>query len=545
MSAPGNPIELRNVSIEVDAPSIYNWELYEISSFSLEASCGEPARATINANKAIADVTSLRGEEEMSDLMDLSADFQKAVFESVKLGSDCTIKVNDNTRGDGNLIEFKGTVSSPSLSVSAGNLSASFSVLHEDTQMEAFNPSIYQTDQHSMGGGHDGTDVLSRFSSLFDGAPGAAKSHQVSDHIQMLLDATVHDGGTTEIILYPAGKDPANAEHRTTLVRNAHEINRVFVTKVEEFLKRSKTGTGLHVPDIGDRIKEFTLLDGGEAGGAKVDLPTYRKWMLASYLGSKNFFNFLVSTVCPAFLFEYVCNLDSQSYMQHVHYNHLPKDEIGIKPASISLNLGSTYQRPLGQVVVFGPSADVMGDGTSDALMDIGAWPNPIDPPGGKIINLQAPGWYAPQGNMPEQIFIEPVKRPAGAQGGRQIQPNALQKARTVAKLQGANQKDVISFLQIWARKNYGLFALQNTSASFTLPLDVSWGQVKGKPIGERYTITIEPVGKGYPVAVFEGHLQRVKHDVILQGAANQGSATTTLEFQYIKMPGFELPGDE
>ena len=481
----------------------------------------------------------------MSRLMDLSTDFQKAVFDSVKLGSDCTITVDDNTIGNGNNLVFKGTVSSPNLAVSAGNLSASFSVLHEDTQMEAFNPSIYQTDQHSMGGGHDGSDVLDTFASLFDGHGKVGKSHQVSDHIQMLLNATVHDNKITELILYPAGKDPANASHRTAVVRNAHEINRVFVTKVEDFLNRSKTGTGLHIPDIGDRLQEFALLSGGEAGGAKVDLPTYRKWMLSSYLGSKNFFNFLVSTICPAFLFEYVCNLDAKSYMQHVHYNHEPKATIGIKPASISLNLGSTYQRPLGQVVVYGPGADVFGNGTTDALMDIGAWPNPIDPPGGKIINLQAPGWYAPQGNMPEQIFIEPVKRPAGAQGGRQIQPNALQKARTVAKLQGANQKDVISFLQIWARKNYGLFALQNTSASFTLPLDVSWGHTDGKPIGERYEITIEPVGAGYPVEVFEGHLQRVKHDVILQGAANQGSATTTLEFQYIKMPGFELPGDE
>ena len=97
------------------------------------------------------------------------------------------------------------------------------------------------------------------------------------------------------------------------------------------------------------------------------------------------------------------------------------------------------------------------------------------------------------------------------------------------------------NFYEVWAQKQYYLWALKNTSAVFTIPLNVDWA-TKYRPLGERYNIEIEnPDGKG--VAIIRGYLSRVSHDIATNAQQASGLAQTTLEFSHIKTPGFELPG--
>ena len=72
--------------------------------------------------------------------------------------------------------------------------------------MEAFNPSVYTTDQHTQGGMGEGSDVLSTFRHKFDGQGAVAKTPMVSEHIQFCLEATHKNPHIVGVVTLPVGK---------------------------------------------------------------------------------------------------------------------------------------------------------------------------------------------------------------------------------------------------------------------------------------------------------------------------------------------------
>ena len=97
------------------------------------------------------------------------------------------------------------------------------------------------------------------------------------------------------------------------------------------------------------------------------------------------------------------------------------------------------------------------------------------------------------------------------------------------------------NFYKVWSQKQYYLWALKNTSATFEIPLNVEWGTIS-KPLGRRYTVAVAST-QGGATTMVRGYLNRVIHSVYTNASGNTGLAKTTLEFTHIKTPEFELPG--
>ena len=267
----------------------------------------------------------------------------------------------------------------------------------------------------------------------------------------------------------------------------------------------------------------------------------YCQWMSGQYSQSKNFYSYLLSTICPSFLLEYVCNLDGESYLEHPQVNSIQETSMQVLTSGLSYSLASKYQKSLGQVVTSSQGVPIWGDGSTKAMgARIAGYPNPAAPEEGRYVTTQAPGWFKGTSYNKDQNFLAEIE---GHRSPGQIADEDLEVLRDKVESRPSHEQLGYSFLEAWSHKQYNLWALKNTTATFEIPLDVTWG-TKEKPIGRRYQMMIQNPAGPVPV-MMRGYLNRVMHTVDVNGDSSTGSAQTVLDFTHIKTPDFVLPGDK
>jgi hypothetical protein len=563
---PAKNVEVRKIEVSCPELDAITGEQAQITSCRLECQANSPARAIVGVtlnepkNPQQLSIATIKGPAVLRDLLYHSQVFQTQLFK--KQGSTATLTVI-NRKIDGTELDrvvISGLLSSPTFRISAGNLVATYSILSEDTLMEGFNPSIYRTIHHTHGGASGKSpDLHVAYSTkLFED-----KTPYIYKHIQELLKLTVDD--TENIfkneLLNAPGTTPDEKNNKQVIQENAMAANHDVKDIIEGLLRRSGSTpgqTGQFITWNGDPAdEELNLFEHPDSPReALLDMNVYTQWMVNEYTSSRNFYNFLMQTICPNFMFDYICPFSSNtapaSRIQHSKVNRqthaLPEVSVPFLK-SISLNLASSYQRPLGQVIVYGSSAEMHGDGSGE-YSPVGAWPNPIDPIGGKVLNQTAPSWWSPNIQSEQGLIDTPRTADGILRNGRQIQQNSNQKSTAIqtinknAALSGQNQ----NFLELWARKQYGGMALQHTSANIIMPLDLRWGsELTGmtRTIGERIKVRNDDITQiGSTEPLFSGFLQSVVHEINLESGGNYGVSETHLEFNYIKMPDTELPGD-
>ena len=523
-----NPVDLR----EVKVTSTLLGDTLEPSRVTCIASCGEPARVEMDINVVSSDKMAAKTDDELSEILDINKQYQLDAFSDN--AARASVSIIDNILGDSsNSLTFDGFISAPGFQVSSGSFGAQISIIQEDIQMENFNPSVYAADPASYGQSHADTVAADFFNSLM----GTGRAKSVSEHLLMLLSASHGNPKMTFNIPVAIeafdGAGPTGNRKKQMLA--IHQANGNSIDYIKGFLGRS-INTLLQVDsDPNNTVEDLALLS-ADAGTDIGNFDTYRHWLHNAYVGSKNYLNFILSTVCPSFLFEYVCNMDGYSYMQHPKTNHKEFTEASIQPLSIKFNLASRYQKAIGQVASFGTGTGKHGDGPGSPL-HMGAYPNPPAPETGKFISTSMPGWFNHTTYKKPFDYIANTGGHRDPVGVAEADVQMVKEAKDVKPLQDNKG----NFYEVWAQKQYYLWALKNTSAAFTVPLDVSWAG-RSKPLGERYSILIQnPDGEN--LSMIRGYLNRVVHNIQTNAANSNGTAQTQLEFTHIKTPDFELPG--
>tara|TARA_B100000579_G_scaffold300828_1_gene250759 strand:- start:3834 stop:5549 length:1716 start_codon:yes stop_codon:yes gene_type:complete len=560
-------VKVRKVVVECPQLSEITDEKARITSCRLECQVNSPSRAIIGvaiAEPANPDEIGIRAEKaeySLRDLLTLSGDYQASLFDAKGNHVELFVKNYDI---DGttllNEVVVAGVLSAPTFRVVAGKLTTTFSVLSKDSLMEAFNPSIYANVGHTHGGSTQNTpDLFTAFRSTFN----SNNDNVVSSHIRNILKLTARDEDSIfkREMIVPSGATGLEADNNRIIFENAHTDNNAddVLPVIEGLLSRSDPLTTL-LPNpgdwdgspLGDDAPNLFEAKEGTVVGPRISLDTYHSWLLREFLGSKNFYNFLLQSVCPGFLFDYVCPFyKSTTPTSRIQHSRVNAQSPGIQTAfveevkSISLNLASSYQRPIAQMIVHGSVLRPHG-AMSGTATPLGAHPPSPIPKGGKVINQAAPGWWSSAVYNEQQLEATPKDAEGILGSGRQINKSADAKTDTTDRIQGL--PDEKTFLQNWATLQYGNMTLQHTHAAVIIPLDLSWGgDNPSKTIGERIQVS----GRfDDDIVFFEGFLQAVSHEISVEGGSHAAAAQTHLEFSHIKTYSskysqvFQLPGD-
>jgi hypothetical protein len=404
-----------------------------------------------------------------------------------------------------------------------GAVNIGMTLLHEDIKLQNFNTSIY-TGVSPMGWGQvRGLENAPIAGNLLGVEYNADAG--VAEHIGYVLDET-HDNKDLKNTLRSIDKKLDDVKKIRLAI---FDQNGDSIKVVKEFLSNS-TNTKMQADtSAGDPLGESLMF---EKGKAVCDIGAYYSYLSRRFVSSGNFLSYIQQSICPSFLFNFICNFDGRARMEHGKWDHTAEKSVSLKIKEIHYNLAPRYQRALGQVVCQSNSADRYGaGGIPDELL--GAFPNPLSPSDGKISMVAAPDWFKATGDHHEQSYIY------SPDGNRDIDENA---DGIVSKQEFANATSIgydlaPSFLTTYAQKGYIATALQAAVCVVKTPLDVSWGSESGNSLGERYSVKSSESG----AVLFRGLLHGVTHQLDVSGG-QEGIAETTLRFTHIKMPGFELP---
>ena len=532
-------IELREVSVESD---LFKNQL-QPSRVNMIAQVGEPARVEMEVNLVTNEKLATKSDEDLQELLDLNKDYQTQAFQ-VDTASEATINVSDNILGDGgNNLSFRGFISAPGFQIAPGTFNAKVSAVHEDVRMENFNASIYASDGVAFGSTRanrsgSGMRLLDENFSEYIENGGATDS--IADQIIGLLDASVdaqnmspNDFARVQAFMTDKGHHTAQLR----LAQQIHEKNQGRTDFIKSFLARSKDTINLSDPSSGlDLIQPLTANRSEDIAERSI----YTHWMSNSYGQSKNFYSYLLSTICPAFLLEYVCNFyEGGSYIEHPQVNSEIEKEVEIMAKSINYSLASRYQKALGQVVTSSRGVPIWGDGNAKGSgARMAGWPNPASPEEGRYIQTEGPPWFKGTQYHKDQNYIAEIEGPRNPEAAAD---EAFEDFQDVVDREAA-EKPGFDFLEAWSKKQYNLWALKNTNANFEVPLNVAWGG-QDFPIGRRYSLKVKNPTGAAPI-VMRGYLNRVIHTMDVNADSSTGTAQTTLDFTHIKTPGFVLPGD-
>ena len=535
-----NYIDLREVTVRapfLDALGV------GVSSCVIDCQCNIPTKAKLSVNfkgpaaivEGISNVTVQEAEKGFDELLKIAARAQKNVFTALA-GTRGSVTINNINKQMGipESLTFEGFLAAPAFQIRAGVFEASFTITHPDVALEAYHPNVYTRllSINSAGGsGQSGGNAYNEFKKFLTSDSSQRKS--ITGQILKIVDILDKLGDNPGFSNLAAGvMDEKSKENHETL----HAQNKRVLGTVKTFLESSNP---------------FFWADtdlSGNLSTAPYDVENYARWMLNNFVSSNNFFNYIISVICPNFELEYVSDF-SGSRLEHVKYNESTSTSASIESglSGFGLNLANEYQRPLKQVAVRGNSTDIYGAGGA-STSPIACWPNEASQliEDGKIVTVAAPSWL-----VKNKLKIESAgtasknkpKPPAGKMSSdddatRDITSNSEQQTKEVQE----NEKipdTYLNMLEKWAERKYGILALANTRSNLDMPLNLQWAN--SKKLGNRYQVEVASL------PLFSGYLDSVRHTVVLDANGNTGSATTNAQFAYIKGYDngafFDLPG--
>jgi len=536
------PIELKKVTVESDILGDL-----EPSRIEMVIQCGEPSRVnfSINTPNPESPVTLASEGAQLQKLLDKNSEFQTQMFSGDESRATVTISEESIVGGGGSTeITFEGVLASPSFVLSPGTFSSGISAIHEDILMENLVTNIYSEQMVKFGkqSKNNETQFLSNYKKeIMQGSESALKEQDLNKHILALIKSSIESDKLFDVDAEnEIEKNDKAYKNRLEMAKEEHNlnVNGEGLTLAKAFLDRS-TDTRLQseIPGPGGAEAIDVFSDAHKC--ARPD--SYCEWMVHQFVSAKNFYSFLINTVCPTFLMEYVCQADGDSKFQHPLTDDSEETDIDIQISRISFNLGSRFQRAIGLVTCQAKARNLIGEAQNDAATlgpDIGFFPSGgRDPANGKVISTSSPSWFDPMYDNNPQVYNKKTRDKN--QEGRK--PEEAAEANMEAKDDARNGKEQkgVDFLGLWAEKQYRLWALKNTTSTIELPLNLNWGKSDGNPIGKRYKVKAQGGGGENPI-LFSGYLNRVTHSAAV--GQNQGSAITVLDFTHIKTDEFDLP---
>tara|TARA_B100002019_G_scaffold293300_1_gene319956 strand:- start:6059 stop:7717 length:1659 start_codon:yes stop_codon:yes gene_type:complete len=536
-------VELKEVFVEGSFKDKFT-ALGVVSKVTMTAQCGEPSRVDLHLsgpNNKNQDVNVISSGAQLQAMLDANKKFQEESWSGTH-GETETVEliVQKDGKTESKAV-FTGVIASPGFSISSGQFASVCSLVHEDVQMESLDPSIYLRQSITMGTAEEPNKRLLNSAFMFDFRDGVRKQ-PLNKHIELLLQCSVENPNMNWKLGDPdKQKDNVkkNFEDADDICQEIHRNNKAQLKAgpIRGFLSRS-TDTELQ-DDSGDLSMSVDLMGGPSTYECVCNPESYTEWICSAYGSSRNFYNFIMQTICPNYLLEYTCQIDGDSKVGHPQTDtKTPKAET-VEIQSFSFNLGSRYQRSLGMVVCNGVSKGVTGmHENTNPEADMGAYPETVDPENGKIIHTERPPWFETIMRAPLPETKEEVKDNKVIPEGRNPEQRGQKDSKKAVddhdkNFQGKGQNPT-DFLKLWAEKQYRLWGLKNTTATVTLPLSLEWGTVENnKPIGKRYLIKAKPGPDGKGGSLFEGYLNRVVHNAAV--GRDMGNASTILDFTHIK----------
>lgn len=542
------PITLKEVEVTDATGPLAN---LAYSRVNITVQCGEPARVELSLagpGQENSDVDVITSGAQLSNMISRNTTFQEDMFKGKMTPETITIQETTLTGplATNTSATFEGYIASPGFSIAPGQFASTVSLVHEDVVMESLDPSVYLRHPSRMGTSEDATEMqLALNYKTSGGFLSSVKMQNLNKHIELLLDVSVNGDWNWKFDDTPR-KDTKNERpdiersnevsasihaHNQEIYNNTHAKRKV----IKEFLRRS-TDTELQ-SDSGDLTDSIKVFQNSNKGRDLANDAAYADWICTQYASSRNFYNFIMGVICPSFLLEYTCQIDGDSKIGHPQTDAKQEREVSIEMTSFSFNLGSRYQRALGMVVCNGVGRHKVGakeNGNTD--VDIGSFPKAgPDPADGKIMHSETPPWFHPNATLHprekqrSELHNEPIP-PDGRNPEAKGQDDFQTTKQTVDVNQGNSSYE---FLQLWAEKQYRLWALKNATATVQIPLNFDWGLSTMYPIGKRYKIKAKALGREGEITLFSGYLNRVNHNAAV--GSNKGTAITTLDFTHIK----------
>lgn len=538
------PITLKEVEIKNATGPLAN---LAYSRVNVTVQCGEPARIELSLagpGQKNSNVDIITSGAQLSNMISRNTKFQEDMFLGNMVPYKITLQENTLTGplATNTSATFKGYIASPGFSIAPGQFASTVSLVHEDVVMESLDPSVYLRHPSRMGTSESAIEMqLALNYKTTGGFLSSVKLQNLNKHIQLLLDVSVNgnwnwkfdDNARKDTTNEKADIERSNEVSASIHAHNQNIYNNIEVIK--NFLERS-TDTELQ-SNSGDLTAAVKVFQNSNKGRDLANDAAYADWICTQYASSRNFYNFIMGVICPSFLLEYTCQIDGESKIGHPQTDSKEETEVSVEMTSFSFNLGSRYQRALGMVVCNGVGRHKVGAyEKSNTDVDIGAFPKAGPEPGdGKIMHSETPPWFHPNATIHprdkqrSELHNEPI--PAD---GRNPEAKGEDDFQTTKETVDVNQgNSSYEFLQLWAEKQYRLWALKNATATIQIPLNFDWGLSTKYPIGKRYKINAKALGREEDITLFSGYLNRVNHNAAV--GSNKGTAITTLDFTHIK----------
>jgi hypothetical protein len=405
-----------------------------------------------------------------------------------------TITIED---GSGNSASFKGYDTGPHHDLMFGGVNNGKSLVHRCARLLFINTSIYIPPAAGPG----------------QTLPPTAAAVQV-------LDAAKNPCEALKIVLQKIIKDfqsITGAQANTTeneIRKKIHEDNLKILNEEWYPILDASTESGIPAWESAMNSKPIRL-------------QIYTQ-IRSVYLGGTSDFSSIITTFENLFQMKFV-----PGHMGIAPGKFIPASAVLSDPEEKEVNIVSLSMNP-GPRKFLAPTAVAIRGLPPTGLPPTGAavpnagtgmitWPDPL-PDAGQTLVMQMPSW------LPSNMFPNFVVK-----GGKNLDFNAnfdAIKGQEAEKLTGALMiKKICSDI---ARLTYNDISLQDSFASITCPLDVSW------EIGKRYSIKQPSTTSGGGSVLFSGFLRAVQHRV--SSSPSKAEATTQLTFSHVEATGFTLP---
>jgi len=420
---------------------------------------------------------------------------QNTLFQA-RTTPDSQIVITDDR---GHTLTFKGYLGNPSYRAGSGSLGNVRMVLHESVRLSGYRGMIYAPDVNAREGAGANTDGTMPFMDF--------SSTSMSVRFMEVLDFQIK---------YWVSRGAVNETPFSKEVKAAwHALNTTLYPDLKKVMNASNDST------TWEEFKGIPDEDNNRISGFMRDVITQQ---------SNNFFGnfglFQNGFQCQ-FVPGFAANGPLGYFIGWKEMTTVDPTALTLPVKSISISGGDKRFLPVTHVFVGGSMDSCWRVGAGGGQGNIPApvlvaWPE-TPYVGGQVLHDSGPPWLA-QVSPGDSSQFE-------AQEGQGLSLDQYRSGRTAVNKFIGNLIDTkkAPILKRWARNLYALTALQNSSTTFTIPLDVSI--LPGKRYG---------VFDTFDNYLFAGFLDQVQHTIQTQG--KEGDATTTLTFTHVEAGSFILP---